>query len=194
MKKNGVFGLKLAACLGMMISVLACSPRTFVLKNGITRAPSDRDFFKNKSKFQPDLLAVVDTSVIYEEYIDSYYAGTTKVPFNNVGRLKEGARFYSVIRFYPNGSFSYFTIDGQKDLAPQIDPSYNGWRGVYYKDRNEIKADMLTQVSGIGTLGKITEKFSFNGDTLYVHRKGKWDYKYVKRKVDQKLLLPTSDW
>jgi hypothetical protein len=172
--------------------------RTMVLKNGYSKAPVNPKVFKNRVYFDKSILAQIDTTVIYEEYDDNYYEGFEKQP-NVLARFnyKDPRTIYSVYKFYGNGCYSHFSLDRNKPVltTEMFDPNYTGWRGVLYKKKNKILGDVFTQTGQIGwQLGKQTEEFRFNGDTLTVELKNVHKYVYIKRHIDPTLLEHNADW
>jgi len=175
----------------------SCGIKTSVLRNGITRVAINEKVYKNKSKFKESILKEIDTLVIYEEYNRVSYTGLQSHIVNMVARKNDYHNsFYSVYRFYNNGCFNVFILNKENKLLKKelFDPNYAGYRGVYYHEKKQIKGDRITQVSGIGTMGKITETFEFKGDTLFIRRKNKWNYIYIKRKIPAELLNREAKW
>ena len=142
--------------------LLTCCMHTTILKNGHQKAPTNSKVYKNKIYFDKSILDQIDTTVIYEQYNTGFYIGGK--PVNVLSRLnhQDPNSLYAVYRFYGNGLFNLFHLDRQKQMLTKemFDPSYTGWRGVLYKKENKIKGDLVTQVSGMGTIGIITETFN----------------------------------
>ena len=178
--------------------ILTGCASTIVLNNGYSKAPTNPKVFKNKLYFDKSILVQIDTTVIYEEYNTNYYEGFEKQP-NVLARLnyKNSNTTYGVYRFYGNGCYNLFHLDRNKpELTKEMfDPTYTGWRGVLYKKKTQILGDKFTQVGQMGwQLGKQTDIFTFNGDTLVVELKNVHKYIYIKRHVDNKLLYHNADW
>jgi hypothetical protein len=182
----------------LTLLILAGCARTTVLKNGFSKAPTNPKVFKNKVYFDKSILAQIDTTVIYEEYNTNFYEGFEKQP-NALARhnYKNPNTTYGVYRFYGNGCYNLFHLNRNKpELTKEMfDPKYTGWRGVLYKKKNKILGDIFTQVGQMGwQLGKQTDIFTFNGDTLVVELKNVHKYIYIKRHIDSKLLDFNADW
>lgn len=182
----------------LILLILAGCARTTVLKNGYSKAPTNSKVFKNKLYFDKSILALIDTTVIYEEYNTNYYVGFEKQP-NILARLnyKNPNTTYGVYRFYGNGCYNLFHLDRNKtELTKEMfDPTYTGWRGVLYRKKTQVLGDIFTQVGQMGwQLGKQTDIFTFNGDTLVVELKNVHKYIYIKRHIDNKLLDHNADW
>lgn len=164
--------------------------RTYKLKNNITKVPFDNKVYKNKIKFDEELLKIVDTGVVYEEFNEKYKILT---------RLDSHVenRFYGIYRFYLNGCFNLFYVDRNiPQKENDFDPNYRGYRGVYYREKGEIKSDLFSIVNDWGWTGKLNETFTFVGDTLYVtrYKSPNNPYKYVKRKLPIEYLKYKADW
>lgn len=170
--------------------------QTTILKNGYQKVPTNPKVYKNRIYFDNSILNQVDTTVIYEQYNTSFYIGNK--PVNVLSRLnyQDPNTFYAVYRFYGNGCFNLFYLDREKRVLTKemFDPNYTGWRGVLYKHGDKIKGDLITQVSGMGAIGVVTETFQFKGDTVFVHAKDRWDYIFVKRKIPNELLDFQAEW
>lgn len=178
--------------------ILAGCVQTTILKNGYSKASTNPTIFKNKIYFDKSILALIDTTVIYEAYNTNYYEGLEKQP-NILERnnYKNPNTFYGVYRFYGNGCFNLFHLNRNKpELTNEMfDPNYTGWRGVLYSSNNQIWGDIFTQTGGMSwQLGKQTDLFTFNGDTLIVELKNVHKYYYIKRHIDTKLLDHNANW
>ena len=178
--------------------ILASCTQTIVLKNGYSKAPTNPKVFKNRIYFEKSILTQIDTTAIYEEYDDTYYEGMVKQEkvlarhnYNNPNTT------YGVYRFYGNGCYNLFHLDRNKPelTIEMFDPTYTGWRGVLYKKKSEILGDKFTQIGQMSwELGKQTQEFTFNGDTLIVELKSVHKYIYIKRHIDKRLLDHNADW
>lgn len=182
----------------MTFLILGGCTQTTVLKNGYSKSPTNSKVFKNKVYFDKSILTQIDTTVIYEEYNTRYYEGFEKQP-NVLARhnYKNPNTTYGVYRFYGNGCFNLFHLDRNtpKLTKEMFDPTYSGWRGVLYNKKGKILGDKFTQVGQMSwQLGKQTEIFTFNGDTLIVELKNVHKYIYVKRHIDTKLLKHNAKW
>jgi len=179
------------------ILIFASCAQTTVLKNGYSKAPTNPKVFKNRIYFEKSILTQIDTTAIYEEYNDHYYEGLVKQE-NVLARhnYKNPNTIYGVYRFYGNGCYSLFHLDRDKQETKELfDPNYTGWRGVIYSKKNKILGDIFTQIGQMGwQLGKQTDEFTFNGDTLVVELKNVHKYIYIKRHIDQKLLTHNANW
>jgi len=164
--------------------------KTITLQNGRTKVPAKNNAYKNKMKSDNSLLKIVDINVVYEKFNKHY---------NVLQRLDTNVetKVYGVYRFYPNGKFNKFFID-KRDVFNKNDfnPRYNGYRGVYYWDKNQIRYDLFAESNELGWIGKLTGTFTFSGDTLYVKRdvdKTHIDI-YIKRKLPPSYLDHKADW
>ncbi|WP_431164496.1 hypothetical protein [Tenacibaculum halocynthiae] len=182
----------------LAILFVGCGLKTYKLKNGYSKAATNKKVYSNKVKFNESLLKNIDTTVIYEEFNTVSYFGLEATNVNIVARknYRDPYTNYEVYRFYKNGLFNLFILNRNDSILQKemFDPLYTGWRGVLYKEKEELKGDLITQVSGTGTIGKITINFQFKGDTLFVSRKNKWNDIYIKRKIPTELLNHKAEW
>lgn len=140
--------------------------KTKLLKDGITRVPIDNGVYINLKNFNKNLLNIVDTSVIYEEY---------NMRYKILQRLDNHFEtdYYGCIRFYPDGRYNIFFLDKKERYdSNQFNSNYKGIRGIYYQNAEIIQYDLFTQIDGMGKFGKISGSFDFIGDTLIVKRFG----------------------
>lgn len=159
-----------------------CGLKTVNLQNGYQKAAVNSKVYKNKFLFDRSLLSFIDTSCIYEASNDPNIHG------NEV--------FCSAYRFYSNGCCNEFILRRYDSAFTDktFDPAYAGWRGIYYKSNNQIKADMIVPVSGMGQIGIIKETLEFRGDTLIVSAKKGYRFTYIKRKISGELLNYEANW
>jgi len=177
---------------------VGCGLKTYKLKNGYSRAATNKKVYSNKIKFNESIIKYIDTTVIYEKFNTVSYFGLEPTNVNIVARknYRDHQTHYGVYRFYKNGLFNYFTLNRNDSILQKemFDPLYTGWRGVLYKEKGVLKGDLITQISGMGAIGKITEIFKFKGDTLFVSRKNISNYIYIKRKIPAELLNHKAEW
>ena len=172
------------------LQLIGCVIKSYTLQNGVTKVPYNSDLFKNKSKFDKSILAIVDTSVIYEEFNQRY---------NVLSRFDTNleTRIYDVYRFYSDGKFNNFLLDRKKQIdVNDFNPEFNGYRGVYYLENGKIKFDLFAESNELGWLGELNGTFTFIGDTLYVkNREAPNNINiYIKRKLPSKYLQFNGNW
>ncbi len=175
----------------LVVLTLGCEMKTYTLQNGITKVPVDSTVYKNKSKFDKSLLTIIDTGVIYEEY-----RSEKKI----LSRLDSDitTSIYGVIRFYSNGCYNNFYINRDNMLdSNDFNPLYNGKRGVYYKEGNQIRYDLYAESNQQGHIGLLTGTFVFSNDTLYKYTYS--DYLkqpsiYIKRRLPTGYLDYSANW
>lgn len=187
--------MKKAAFLLILICA-SCGLRTITLDNGHTKVAVNPQVYHNRDKFSPDILKKIDTTVIYEEYTESYYIGMARVSFKDVARKNPDSpsKIYGAYKFYNNGNFNYFILDDRNELNKEMfNPEFTGLRGVLFKKDNEIHGDLITKVSDIGRIGILNEKLFFKGDTLIVRGKGSTN-KYIKRQLPAGFLSYSAKW
>ncbi len=178
---------------------MAGCAQTTLLKNGHRKAPTKSKVFKNRIHFEKSILTQIDTTAIYEKYNDNYYDGMVKQP-GGLARhnYKNINTSYGVYRFYGNGCYSSFHLDrtDKPELTKEMfDPTYTGWRGVLYNKKNKLLGDLFTQIAQAPwRLGKLTEEFTFKGDTLIVQFNKRRRSVYIKRHIDPKLLEHIATW
>ncbi|MFY9242118.1 MAG: hypothetical protein WAO74_03740 [Polaribacter sp.] len=184
--------------LFFLITTISCGIKTFKLKNGYSRAAINERVYKNKKYFEKSILRDIETQIIYEEYNKTFYKGNK--PINVLARknYENPYSYYQVYKFYDNGNFNLFILNRKEPelKSNMFDPEFTGWRGVLYSENNKIKGDLITQISGTGTIGVIKQTFEFKGDTLFIDRKGNSFEKrvYIKRKVPIELLKNNAEW
>jgi hypothetical protein len=164
-----------------------------------TRVPVDNSkFFKNKILFDASLLSLIDTTAIYEEQYS--YKTENKNSFDKINNKKEyrGDFWYSIYKFYPNGGVNYFAFEDNYTIKPEdLNPSYNGYRGVYYQENSLIKMDLYIEIGEAIQWGMSTRILKFEGDTLRVKRIVKASRMvtvYVKKKLPKEYLIYKADW
>lgn len=174
--------------LGTILFV-SCEMKTYTLSNGITKVPADTTVYKQKVKFDTSLLSIIDTAVIYEEY--SIESGMLKRLDNDITH-----RFYGVYRFYLNGCLNYFVLDKEYLVdTSYFNPDYDGYRGVYYLERNKIRCDLFAGSNELGWIGKLPATMMFIGDTLYVYKDySKYKSIYIKRELPIEYFNYKSNW
>lgn len=182
----------------LFLTLLTGCLQTTVLKNGYSQAPVNPKVFQNKASFDKSILAQIDTTVIYEEFLTVYYNGSVQQQ-NILARNNHNNRntIYGVYRFYGNGNYNLFHLDRNDTILTQnmFDPAYTGWRGVLYLKKGKITGDLITQTGQLGwQIGKQTQEFTVHGDTLYVTAKNRYHYVYIKRSINPELLKQHSNW
>jgi hypothetical protein len=184
--------------LFVLISTSSCGIKTFKLKNGYSKAAINEKVYKNKKYFEKSTLKDIDTQIIYEEYNTTFYNGNK--PVNALAReiYENPHTSYGIYKFYDNGNFNLFILNREEPelKSNMFNPEFTGWRGVLYSENGAIKGDLITQVSGMGSIGIIKQTFEFKGDTLLIERIGNSFGKkiYIKRKVPIKLLKNNAEW
>lgn len=191
MKKNLII-------LFVLATTISCGIKTFKLKNGYSRAAINEKVYSNKKYFEKSVLKDINTEIIYEEYNTTFYKGNKPVSVLARKNNENPHTSYGVYKFYKNGNFNLFVLDRNNPelKSNMFDPEFTGWRGVLYSKNNEIKGDLITQVSGMGDIGIIKQTFEFRGDTLLIKEKGKSFRKriYIKRKIPIDLLKNNAEW
>jgi hypothetical protein len=139
--------LKKCKYIFLLLFLQSCGLKTISLRNGYQKAAVNPKVYANKSKFDASLLDNIDTLCIYEEYVDNRIGKDITGP----ARLDHHSynSVYGAYRFYNNGCFNLFILL-KNDSAfnfTTFDPDYEGWRGVFYKSKDKIKGDLITQVS-----------------------------------------------
>ena len=179
----------------MPLFLLTACITTTVLKNSFQKAPTNPKVFKNRIYFEISSLSQIDTTVIYEEYNSSYFGDKSIKGLVRENYISSDS-FYEVYRFYGNGCFSLFHLNKNiKTLTKEMfDPNYTGWRGILYTKENKLTGDLITQVSGVGTIGIIKEIFKFKGDTLFVNEKNNGKHIYIKRKISNEFMNSKAEW
>ncbi len=178
------------------IFLLMSCIKTTILKNGHQKAALNPKVYKNRIFFDKSILSEIDTTVIFEEYNTSFYISGKPVNVFARFNYQDPNTIYGVYRFYGNGCFNYFGLDRDSVTLTKkmFDPTYTGWRGVFYKAKGEIRGDLITQIDQIGSIGTMRVAFEFKGDTLFVKAKGQRERIYIKRKIANELLSFNAEW
>jgi hypothetical protein len=173
----------------VLLTVLAsCGMRTTRLGNNTTRIPKNTSVYKNRAKFNAEVLRYIDTSVVYEEigYVDRLNKDSL------ICYRQEGSHLYCAFyRFYSNGFMNNFNMNADAPLTPkQFDPAYNGYRGVYYIEKGKIKTEIFGPVNQLYQTGKLEYTVFVKGDTLtvWMHKSEWYPRVYVKRKLSPEYL------
>lgn len=172
----------------LLLLMLSCGMKTYTLLDNRTKVPVESNVYMNRSAFNNSLLNIIDTGIVYEEYDTKY---------NVLTRLDSHVenRFYRVCKFYSNGNFNYFTIDKEAPLFKEFDPSYSGYRGVYYQKNNLTRFDLFAGINQRQQIGKLTGTFIFKGDTMYLKRDDlAYTGIYIKRKMPPEFFTYKADW
>ena len=76
-----------------------------------------------------------------------------------------------------------------------FNPNYDGYRGVYFGQDNQIKYNLFAETNGVGWIGKLTGTLTFRGDTLYENLDTSVGiHIYVKLKLPKEYLNYTVMW
>jgi len=152
----------------------SCSQKLRILSDFSTKVTDKSSSYKSISKFKKEILAEIDTSVIYKEIyfiqdLDSSMFGLNKLKKYRTTYLPDNNRrqFY---RFYPNGYVNCFiNLVDIKISLENFNPDSTGFRGVFYKKRNgKICIELFQPVTGYGKYG-INKKFiTFVGDSMFI--------------------------
>ena len=170
--------------------------KTYKLLDRVTDVPINISAYKNKEKFNPTLLKVIDTSVVYEEF-DAAKKMRVSLDYCT------SCRGYSIYKFYSNGCFNVFFFNRNSALpVNEFNPFYSGYRGVYYTNENKIQFDLFAEIDQRQHTGKITGTLSFRGDTLFVKQNdirglNATTYPievYVKKKLPIEYFIYKANW
>ncbi len=162
--------------------------KTFLLDNKITKVPIENKVYYNKNKFNFSLLSVLDTAVVYEKFETKY---------NALARLDNHSEtsIYGIYKFYSNGNINYFVINRNEQLTPNLfNPSYAGYRGVYYKDGDKIRGDLFAPADERQNIGKLDRFFSVKDDTLFVERQYGYIDVYIKQRLPPEYFIYKANW
>jgi hypothetical protein len=180
----------------LFVLLAGCGIKTKLLQDGGTRVPINPKYFENKPKFTQELLSQVDTSVVYEEFSHTFYVKDQPVKVLARFNYQNKQKYYGIYRFYGNGCYNLFIVNRDDSILTKrtFDPNYHGYRGVYYWHNDKINGELVTQVQGIGTMGRVKQNFSFKGDTLIVSEKIKPIRIYIKRKILPEFIVHNANW
>ena len=164
----------------IVLMLLSCkSTPHLVLKNGKTPIPINESFFKNKNKFNKNLLNQIDTNCFYRELY-----------------IEDGWEY--LIKFYSNGCVNKFYFEKGKEIkADFFNPEINGLRGVLYMNYDSlVKIDMFCAITPNRFLGIRETQIIVLNDSIIIEKfKGSYiDIKYQKVKVDSSFLKYKANW
>lgn len=181
-----------------MLFLLSCGMKTRTLENNITSVPFDNKVFKNKYLFETKCLNDIDTVALYKE---EYGYRTTKNSFENVNKKKyyQSSSFCGYYKFYKKGHVNFFVFrDFDEITLINLNPNFNGQRGILYSEKDETKLDIFTIVGyGYGReYGIIKHVLRTKGDTIFEKSTVDLTYVnvYVKRKLPKEFLIYKPDW
>ncbi len=178
-----------------ILSSCAISIRHTYLLDEITKIPRKEGLFDVENRINSDQLANlnIDVTVIYEQL---------DLMNGELARLSDGYEnqwVYACYRFYPNGALNLFILPwGESEVdSKTFDPTYSGYRGVYYVDKGEIKYKLYATNGEYLRFGKLTGSFSFDGNNLTEYRDIQSKYntdRYVKREIPAEFLDFEANW
>jgi hypothetical protein len=185
--------MKIVAILLLLITIVLVGEgciRTMVLQNGRNKVPVNPGVYKSRVKFDRSLLSIIDTSVVYESFSKK---------FQTVERLDnhQESNYYSAWRFYPNGNLNLFYFNKFIELGEKnYDPSFCGYRGVYYLQDSLIRYDLFGPIDEIRTIGRLSGTLTFDGEYLYVLEDSRFmDLEvFVKRVLPPECMQFKADW
>ncbi len=152
----------------------SCGGETEILRNGVTKVPRDKKYFKNRTLFSKDLLNGIDTTAVYVERYGYLADKKNFIPLNKE-RSYRSDYWFSALKFYSNGAINYFSLPSGTLLDDSIvDPNFAGSRGILYRDKGgAITMDHFTIIGySLGAVHGIDESYlSVNADTIFIKRK-----------------------
>lgn len=133
--------------LFIILFFISCGIKTRVLSNKITVVPVDNKIFKNKIFFDSNLLEKIDTISIYKEEFGYQCLESNFKRINNLNEYHSDS-FRSYYKFYSNGYVNSFLFKNFEEVKlSDINPDYDGQRGILYRKQNEIRLDLFTITS-----------------------------------------------
>lgn len=183
-----------------MLGLFSCNVKTRYLDNNKTRVPTDNQVFGNRGLFNSDVLKEIDTDVIYEEI---YGYLSQKDNFIPLGKQKNYNTQMQVgyYRFYENGCVNFFILEKDFNAAQQernINPEYDGSRGILYQKEGARKVDLFA-IKSYGLKPNydiITRIIEIKGDSLFekTMKDANSVRVYAKRKLSPMASAYTADW
>jgi hypothetical protein len=179
--------IKLTPVFFFLVTILAsCGMPATRLGNNRTRIPKNNKVYKHRDNFNAEVLRYIDTSVVYEEigYLNRLNKDSLVLLIQEHGR-----QYCAFYRFYSNGFMNKINIDTTW-TPKQFDPTYNGYRGVYYMKKGKIITELFAPCNQLYQMGKLKFTVDVKGDTLIVWMsKSEWyPDVYVKRKLSPEYL------
>lgn len=166
----------------MVVLLISCAMKTVRLQDGRTKVPALSKVYKHRQTPDPIVFARIDTNCLYWRVS----------PVDN--------SLIVIYRFYSNGTLNCFAFLAKSsvDLSKELDPEYNGYRGIYYLKDDELKCDLFVPNSGLGhkELGKEVSTFRIKGDTLFEFRKASPEYPgiYLKGRLPEEVAHFQPSW
>ncbi|WP_312769843.1 hypothetical protein [Epilithonimonas sp.] len=153
---------------------------TTILDNGTTKIPVDFEkCFQNKNFSALELPSNVTTDVIYEEI------------------TPRTDRWYSVLRFYPNGKVNYFSFpDKTAYTVDSFDPKIQGLRGRLVKSLKdgEDYVQLYTIIASNISWGIKTEAISVVGDEIRITNTSGHTSIFKKKIIPKEFLSYKANW
>jgi hypothetical protein len=137
-----------------LLAILAsCGIKTRTLLNGVTKVPTDEFFAKKYRSYDPKLeLTKLDTS--------GYYFSS-----------EDNSGWISIYKFYSNGKCNWFyTTKDKISQSNTFDPSYNGYRGFWYSNEQNVVCYLYAPGDQLRQIKKIQRMIFVNNDSIYVKR------------------------
>lgn len=184
----------------LIFTLFSCNVETRYLENNKTKVPTDNQVFGNRSLFDSKTVEAIDTEAVYEE-IYSYLSQKDNFISNGKQKNYNTQAQASYYRFYANGAVNFFILQKDFDAVREqknIDPNYNGSRGILYQKEDKLKIDLFT-IKSYGlkpNYGLVTHLIEIKGDTLF--EKSIKDPSsvrvYAKRKLTPMASAYRADW
>lgn len=184
--------------LFIVMLFISCGIKTTMLSNRITVVPVSRELFKSKILFKSSLLKQIDVESIYKEEFGYQCKENSFEKINNLKEYRSGF-FRCYYKFYSNGCINSFLFQNLGEVTlPNINPAYNGERGVLYMKEDEIRLDLFT-IKGYSfkrDYGIVTSIIKIKGDTLYEKEINNLRHVnvYLKKKLSKEFLVYKPDW
>lgn len=153
---------------------------TSILKNGTTKIPRNFDeCFQNKNFSVEELTSNIKSDVIYEEI------------------TPRADRWFSVLRFYPNGKLNYFSFpDKTFYTAESFNPEIRGLRGRLVKSLKNGKyyVQLYTVIASDVSWGIKTEEIFVEGDEIHIISISGNKSIFKKKIIPKEFLSYVADW
>jgi hypothetical protein len=196
---NMKINLKKIILFGFVFCFLSsCNPKLQILADGWTKITTDKKNYKNQNLFDIELLKLIDTNAIYKEccFIQSWESSFIQLHSSKNKRTitypnNSNREYY---RFYSNGFCNSFINDkvGESFSAKDFNPDSTGYRGVFYKNKKQqVRIDLFTQTSGMGSYSNLKLNLKFSGDTIFMSAKNdNGGYRvFVKKAINADLVI-----
>lgn len=174
---------------------LSCvSIDTNVLNDGMTKVPSEKNFFDKyyKNKYQ---IIQIKEKYLNSIYIESFYIDDEGRVFD----VRQGSNsFIQGIMFYPNGCINSFSIDKNNlNNISTLNSETNGYRGIIFHREKDSVMHIVCPIDENYRIGIEKKYFKIKNDSLLISSQNNFysNYHiYIKKELDKKNFSFNANW